>query len=95
MKRFRSVQTRPNITVQWPYKLSTSTMLSLNPDLISKTITLSEDQLVLVTDFMFPDSWNYETVSSDPDRVATQNSFQIREYQLEHGITYSYSVDDV
>ena len=93
MKRFRSVQTRPNASILWPYEIASTTKYGENPDLVSKTRTLSEDQLTLVTDFIFPDSWDIEAVRSEPNRLSSIDT--MLEYMLENGITRSDSVDDI
>ena len=95
MKRFRSVQTRPNASVKWPYEVATPAKLSTLPELINKVQTMSEDQLTLITDFFFPDSWNFEAVQADPVRREAAASNEIKLYMLENGVTHSHSIDDV
>jgi hypothetical protein len=79
--------------VNWPYEVATPARLSTLPELINKVQTISEDQLTLIADFFFPDSWNFEVVQADPTRQAA--AIEINLYMLENGITRSYSIDDV
>ena len=101
MKRCRSVQTRPNANILWgqdanPLATSRAKLMSEHPDLISKTRTLSEDQLTLVVDHIFPDSFNWEEFDSQfCVTISPAEKEAKRQYVFENGITWSFSVDDI
>lgn len=91
MKRVRTVQTRPNTSIQWPYEVVSSSRLSQHPDLIDSNKTMSEDGLTLVSDWFFPDSWTWESFAARPN---TSHEF-LNEYIISNGITHSISVESV
>lgn len=91
MKRLRTIQTRPNTSVLWPYEVASSSRLSVHPDLIDSNKTLSEDGLTLVSDWFFPDSWTWESFTSRPGA----NPVDTSAYSATNGITSSVSVDTV